>query len=104
MTASTSTFMAKIGNALAAGIIPMVLLISGYVENQVQTTTSKNAILMLISLIPAGSMLLSIIPMLFYDFVGKKREEALKELAERRAAIIEDVVADAEQVSQEEVK
>ena len=31
-------------------------------------------------------MLLSIIPMFFYDFVGEKRERALKELEERRVA------------------
>ncbi len=91
MTASMSTFMAKIGNALAAGIIPLVLLVSGYVENQPQTVHTKNSILMLISLIPAGSLLLSIVPMLFYDFVGKKRETALAELAERRGTSIEEV-------------
>ena len=86
-----STFMAKIGNTLAAGIIPLVLLVCGYVENQVQATHTKNAILMLISLIPAGSLLLSIVPMLFYDFVGKKRETALAELAQRRGVSVDDV-------------
>ena len=90
MTASISTFMAKIGNALAAGIIPLVLMVCNYVENQAQTTSTKNAILMLISLIPAGSILLSVIPMVFYDFVGKKREAALKELEERRGQAIKE--------------
>ncbi len=104
MTASTSTFMAKIGNALSAGIIPMVLLICGYVENQPQTTLAKNSILMLISIIPAGSLLLSIIPMLFYDFVGKKREEALNELAQRRAAIKDEAAPEEPEVQAEEVK
>ena len=91
MTASMSTFMAKIGNALSAGLIPLILLVCGYVENQTQTVHTKNSILMLISLIPAGSLLLSIVPMLFYDFVGKKREDALKELAERRGTTVEEV-------------
>ena len=86
MTASMSTFMAKIGNAISAGIIPMILLVTGYVENQTQTTYTKNSILMLISLIPAASIFLSIFPMFFYDFVGKKRETAMQELEARRNA------------------
>ena len=90
MTASMSTFMAKIGNALSAGMIPMILLVVGYVENQEQTIYTKNAILMLISLLPAASLLLSIIPMFFYDFVGDKRDKAMKELEERRAQIKDD--------------
>ena len=101
MTASMSTFMAKIGNAISAGMIPMILLVCGYVENQEQTTYTKNAILMLISLLPAASLLLSIIPMFFYDFVGEKRNKAMKELEERRGntvassqAEIKDAVLD----------
>ena len=96
MTASMSTFMAKIGNALSAGVIPLILLLCGYVENQEQTVYAKNAILMLITLIPAASLLLSIIPMFFYDFVGQKREAALKELEERRLAAHKEAQANAE--------
>ena len=95
MTASMSTFMAKIGNALSAGMIPMILLVVGYVENQEQTVYTKNAILMLISLLPAASLLLSIIPMFFYDFVGDKRDKAMKELEERRAQIKDASIQDA---------
>lgn len=103
MTASMSTFMAKIGNALSAGIIPMILLVCGYIENQEQTIETKNAILMLISLLPAASLLLSIIPMFFYDFVGDKRDRAMKELAERRALIKDDSIQDAVEQKEEVV-
>ncbi len=98
MTASMSTFMAKIGNALSAGSIPLVLMVCGYVENVAQTESAKKAILMLITILPAASMLLSIIPMFFYDFVGKKREDALNELnARREAAKQERALQDANQ-------
>lgn len=103
MTASMSTFMAKIGNALSAGLIPLMLLVCGYVENQEQTVTAKNTILMLITIIPAISMFLSVIPMIFYDFVGTKRDEALKELAERRGGAKDEVVdAPQEAITSEE--
>ncbi len=104
MTASMSTFMAKIGNALSAGLIPLMLLVCGYVENQEQTVTAKNTILMLITIIPAISMFLSVIPMFFYDFVGTKRDEALKELAERRGEVKDEVVDASQEVITSEEK
>jgi sugar (glycoside-pentoside-hexuronide) transporter len=84
MMASMSTFVAKIGNAISAGSIPLILAVSGYEANVVQTVKTKNCILALISIIPAISLFLSAIPMFFYTFVGKKREQALLELKERR--------------------
>ena len=86
MTSSMSTFIAKVGNAISAGSIPMILMITGYVENVEQSDSVKNWILILISLLPAASMLLCVVPMLFYDFVGDKRTKALAELEERRAS------------------
>ncbi len=86
MTSSMSTFIAKVGNAISAGSIPMILMITGYVENVEQSASVKNWILILISLLPAASMLLCVVPMLFYDFVGDKRAKALAELEERRAS------------------
>lgn len=84
MTASVSTFMAKIGSALSAGLIPFILLLIGYEANVEQTAEVKDGIFLLITLIPAASMLLSIVPMFFYDYVGEKRELALAEIEQKR--------------------
>lgn len=84
MTASMSTFMAKIGSALSAGLIPFILLLVNYESNQVQSEEAKEGIFLLITLIPAASMLLSTIPMFFYDYVGKKREQAIEEINKKR--------------------
>lgn len=85
MAASMSTFLAKVGSAIALGVIPLLLLLVDYQADQEQTEAAKKGIFMLITLIPAGSMLLSTIPMFFYDFVGKKREDALLELEKTRS-------------------
>ena len=46
----------------------------------------RTGIFSVISLIPAISLLLCIIPMFFYKINGKYREQMEKELAEQRAA------------------
>ena len=84
MAASMTTFLAKVGSAIALGIIPLILMIVDYKADQVQSEGAKKGIFMLITIIPAISMFLCTIPMFFYDFVGEKREKALVELAQRR--------------------
>lgn len=84
MAASMTTFLAKVGSAIALGIIPLILMIVDYKADQVQSEGAKKGIFMLITIIPAISMFLCTIPMFFYDFVGEKREKALVELAQKR--------------------
>jgi Na+/melibiose symporter-like transporter len=46
----------------------------------------RGGFFMMISLIPAVSLFLCVIPMFFYDLDGEKKERVTRELAERRAA------------------
>jgi sugar (glycoside-pentoside-hexuronide) transporter len=91
---SLQTFMNKFGAAMAAGIVPLVLTIIRYIQPiggvpQVQNSGVKFGIFLLITLLPAVSMIFSVIPLFSYDYVGEKRDKILAELAERKAAIKE---------------
>ena len=89
------SFVAKLGNALAtAGIVlsyPLVnLTIGGEGGNLLtvareQLPTVRQGMFAMMTLIPAVSLLICIIPMLFYDLTGAKKEKVLSGLAERRA-------------------
>ncbi|MFA5450327.1 MAG: MFS transporter, partial [Clostridia bacterium] len=85
---STQTFMNQLGAAISAGLIPLILEIVRYNkpindELQPQTDGAKLAIFIMITLIPGISLLISVIPMLKYDYVGEYKERILAELKER---------------------
>ena len=75
----------------ALGVI-VGLMVIGYVQPEVsgeylpQTQFVKDGMFALATLIPAIGFALSLIPMLFYDYTGKRKEKILAELEEKRAA------------------
>lgn len=97
---SCQSFVIKLANALATSAIAVVYMIlnldiGGMNDNaganlasvpMDQVATVRGSMFSLISLVPAISLLLCIIPILFYDLTGKKKEQITTELAERRAA------------------
>ena len=59
-----------------------------YVEEAVAITSSiQISMFSLVTIFPAIGFLLSIIPIFFYNLVGKKKEQITKELNERRAEL-----------------
>lgn len=90
IASACQTFMNKLGNAFATSfIVLMYTLISlnpvEYVEGAVQITSSiQISMFSLVTIFPAVGLLLSIIPIFFYDLVGEKKDKITKELYERR--------------------
>ncbi|MDD4316799.1 MAG: hypothetical protein PHC84_06555, partial [Clostridia bacterium] len=70
-------------------IVLMYIIISlnpvDYVEGAVQITPLiQKSMFSLVTLLPAAGMLLSVIPIFFYDLIGEKKEKVTRELFERR--------------------
>ena len=92
---SFQTFMTKLAAGLAAGVTSIVLVVvkfqkplelpGGDILPIVQDGTVLTGLFALISLVPAIACLVSIIPILFYDFVGEKQQKILAELRDNRA-------------------
>lgn len=85
---STQTFMNKLGAAISAGLIPVMLQAFGYIPPidkvlQEQPGDVKFVIFFMLTIIPAVSIAISTIPMFFYDYIGEKKEKILAELNER---------------------
>lgn len=91
---SLQSSMTKFNNAFAAIAVSAFLLLIGFRQpildassvavKQLQEVSTLNGLYSLVTLLPAIGFALSIIPMLFYKFSGKKRDAILKELAQRR--------------------
>ncbi len=95
MGSAIQSFVTKFGNAIATSAIILMYII---VDLDVSTISAKvtanplemdssvrSGIFSVISLIPAISLLLCIIPMFFYKINGEYRDQMEKELAEQRA-------------------
>ena len=93
------SFVLKLGNALATAAIVLVYPLVGLdpsanAAGDINITTVPPALrpgvqrgfFSIISIVPAISLLIAIIPMLFYDLTGEKKATVMRELAERRAA------------------
>ena len=79
----------KINGTIAQAIAALILGLIGYVATTgevraVQTEEVKRGLWIAFALTPVITRLLGIIPMLFYDLVGEKRDRMFKELEERR--------------------
>ncbi len=88
------SFVAKLGNAMATSFIVLMYIIVkldlntigvSYTPNPLEMAANvRSGIFMIVSLIPAISLLLCTIPMFFYDLTEKKKEKITQELQKRR--------------------
>jgi GPH family glycoside/pentoside/hexuronide:cation symporter len=74
--------------------------ISSYTRGQAQTDETKHGLFAIATIIPTLTGLLGIIPILFYDLSGEKRERMYAELLVRR----EEMAKKLEDASTEEIK
>lgn len=84
LISSTQTLTAKIGMALSVGVTGIVLQVSNYVPNQVQTHSTQMIIHGAFTLFCAIIGVLCVIPMFFNNFTDKRHAEIMVELEERR--------------------
>lgn len=90
IASACQTFINKLGNAFATSFIVLMYTIIHlnpveYVEGAVRVTSSiQISMFSLISIFPAVGLLLSIIPIFFYDLVNEKKLKVTTELYERR--------------------
>lgn len=88
---SLNSFVTKFNNAVGVLGVIVGLMVVEYVqpvESGVylpQSDATKDGMFALATLIPAIGFALSLIPMFFYDYTGKRKERILAELEERRA-------------------
>ncbi|MDR2646666.1 MAG: MFS transporter [Oscillospiraceae bacterium] len=93
------SFVLKLGNALATSVIVLMYKILDIDLGNVAVRTStiapqelanaatvRGGMFSLVSLIPAISLLLCVVPLFFYDLTGGKRREVMEGLAAKRAA------------------
>lgn len=85
---SMQTFISKIGMALTAFVVLLVLGIDGYADADKLTgaDVNKDGIWMMTTLLSGVSTLACCIPLFFYNFTEKKQAEAVARIAARKAA------------------
>lgn len=98
------SFVTKLGNAISTSFIIVMYMIVNLDVASISAKVTANPLEMdagvrtgmfsLISIIPAVSLLLCTVPLFFYDLVGEKKAQVIRELAEQRKA--RGVVIDAE--------
>lgn len=91
------SFVNKLGNAVATCAIVLVylgfkidpgsiMMAEGSINPLTVSENIRFGMFSLVSLMPGISLILCIIPVLFYDLTGEKKDKILRELAERRAS------------------
>lgn len=95
MGSAIQSFVTKLGNAISTSFIVLMYMIvnldvasinADVTANPLEMTSAvRTGMFSLVSLIPAISLLVSVIPMLFYDLVGEKKEKITRELEQQRA-------------------
>lgn len=96
MGSAIQSFVSKFGNAVASSFIVLMYIIvnldvasinADITANPLEMSESiRSGMFSLVSLIPGLSLLICIIPMLFYNLTGKRKEQITKELEEQRKA------------------
>ncbi len=67
--------------------------ITAYTRGSAQTDDTKFGLFALFTIVPFVTTSLGIIPMLFYDLTGKKKDKMYEELLERRSAMSKEATA-----------
>jgi len=90
-----ATFTQKFGNAIATSFIVLMYFIvqldlsamdPHYIPNVLAVGNAvRDGMFSLVSVIPAVSLVLCVIPIFFYDLTGKKKDRIIAELAQQRA-------------------
>ena len=80
MIFSAATFSQKLGGAIAGALIGWMLAALGYVANEVQSSGSEQGIVLLMTLIPAGFALLSVVVVKFYSLSDQQVKHIQREL------------------------
>lgn len=93
VTVSFQTLMNKMMSALQTGLVALALVVVNFIEpikvgkdtvTQEQTDATLRGLFFLVTILPAIGWIISAIPMRFYSFIGKEREEAYIALTARR--------------------
>ena len=84
VTGALSTALMNYGLAFFRFVSPVTDGLTGRAIEQVQSAATLTGMHMMFTVIPAAFGLLSIIPILFYDFEGAKKEAILAELRARK--------------------
>ena len=90
------SFVAKFGNAVATSFIVLMYIIVNLDVASINAEITANPLEMsqsvrsgmfsLVSIIPGLSLLVCVIPILFYNLTGKKKEQITAELEQQRKA------------------
>lgn len=97
---SFQTFLSKVNAGIATAVFGQILSKSDFhavdktltdvAGRQIffeQSADTQNILLALVTIVPAIGFVLTIIPMLFNDYTGKKKKEAVEELRKRHEAL-----------------
>jgi sugar (glycoside-pentoside-hexuronide) transporter len=99
ISVSFQTLMNKLMTALQTATVTLMLIIAKFVqpikvgdESIIQPQTEHTLLMIFILLVglPIIGWIVSVLPMMKYDFIGEKRIQAHKDIVERRAAMIEE--------------
>jgi GPH family glycoside/pentoside/hexuronide:cation symporter len=95
MGSAIQSFVTKFGNAIATSAIILMYIVVGLDVSSINASVTANPLEMdasirqgifsIISLIPAISLLICIIPMLFYNITGEYKEKMEADLEKQRA-------------------
>ena len=94
MTGVAKGLITKMVNSVKGVIQPLLFKAFGYDPNKnqgAQTPEARYALFFMCTLLPVVTGILSIVPQLFYDLQGEKRDRMYMELRERRKAIAAEV-------------
>ncbi|MFZ5352023.1 MAG: glycoside-pentoside-hexuronide (GPH):cation symporter [Bacillota bacterium] len=82
---STYSFAQKLATAIGGAAAALILELTGYIPNQVQSSTALKGILLNMTLVPAGFMILTIIIISFYRLDDNSFYEILASIDQNKA-------------------
>ncbi len=99
---SMQTFISKIGMAMTAFVVLLVLGTEGYADANVLTGANAplEGIWMMTTLLSGASTLACCIPLIFYDFTEKKQAECVARIEARKAAKLAENAGSVEEAAE----